>query len=62
MFWRDQRLSSSDYFTKDLYGNRDPKVAELALESVRSSLSSLEALPQGYQEFYKGVMSSMINK
>uniref|UniRef100_A0A183J8V4 P4Hc domain-containing protein n=1 Tax=Soboliphyme baturini TaxID=241478 RepID=A0A183J8V4_9BILA len=50
VFWR--HLDADNYNSKDLYGNHDLVLASKAFSSLRHVISSLDALPSPYREFY----------
>lgn len=50
VFWRD--LPVEAYPRKDLYGNRDPAVAEIALVRIGEAAAELQKLPSHFRDFY----------
>ncbi|BDA41177.1 probable tRNA wybutosine-synthesizing protein 5 at C-terminar half [Coccomyxa sp. Obi] len=50
VFWRD--MDKCMYAGKDLYGNRDPPVAEAAAATVEAATKALAQLPPHYRSFY----------
>lgn len=51
MFWRD--LDETMYDSKDVYGNRDLKIGQAVLETVRGLDEELDRLPSYYRSFYR---------
>lgn len=51
MFWRD--LDDAMYDGKDVYGNRDLKIGQAILETVRGLEEELHRLPSYYRRFYR---------
>ena len=51
MFWRD--LADDFYDEKDIFGNRDLKLAQKCNEDVDQVLKRLGLIPSYYREFYR---------
>ncbi|XP_057292166.1 tRNA wybutosine-synthesizing protein 5-like [Hydractinia symbiolongicarpus] len=58
VFWK--HLDNLSYDIKDVYGNKDPVVAQRALQGVDKALKLLETLPEEYKDFYKMRLISKI--
>uniref|UniRef100_A0A6B2LB82 JmjC domain-containing protein n=1 Tax=Arcella intermedia TaxID=1963864 RepID=A0A6B2LB82_9EUKA len=59
IFWK--HLPDDQYWLKDLYGNRDPIIAEKCLEDLANCIQNIQKMPPHYSNFYLRKMKEMID-
>ena len=59
VFWRHLE---ADFYEKDIYGNKDPALANRASQMLDRALKLLDGLPKEYSDFYAKMMVRKIQK
>ncbi|KAI0233405.1 tRNA wybutosine-synthesizing protein 5 [Lamellibrachia satsuma] len=59
VFWRHL---AADFYEKDIYGNKDPVLANRATQMLDRALKLLDGLPKEYSDFYAKMMVRKIEK